>query len=389
MGAELINHGNNSKKEKVLTYQEKKALYQSDHEHFRKHLLSSDLLDEINSTTQERLNEAELQKFMKKHDSKIKKAKIKNFKELAVQLITENYLNQKFLTKELDVFETAKQVYSKIKFTEDEITKLKDVVLRFEKEFEVKMKFVMYDMHSEIKTFLDIQHHGIIANMKFNETYSPNILAVTLSHQFFQKKQVALDLAEFIENCSKLQIVIFIIYPLDMNNQVMESFGLDGNEFQILYKLFKGVSNNKNIKGFFFHSVKDYKLIIPPEISTLLIKKLQSETLVIFHLGNITLSLDFVKKFFFQIVSTRSMLLLSLEGPHMSKIITGYLGDVVKKNNSLVAVSLVGDDIEESKEKLNEIKKNLYSDVTPINVVYFGTHSIFVYPPKKSKRKAD
>ena len=67
--------------------------------------------------------------------------------------------------------------------------------------------------------------------------------------------------------------------------------------FTLLYKLVEAVSSNRNIKSFFLHSVKDYSIIMAPEINNLIIKKLQSETLVSLHIGNFYMSTEFSKKF--------------------------------------------------------------------------------------------
>ena len=53
--------------------------------------------------------------------------------------------------------------------------------------------------------------------------------------------------------------------------------------------------------------------MIAPEICDIILKKLQSETLVFFHLGNFNMSKGYKKKFLFQFSSTRALAFLSIE----------------------------------------------------------------------------
>lgn len=366
-----------SSKEKLLSFAEKKEIFNSEHEKFRNNLLENNIIEDINTNSDPtKATIQQLNDFINKYNSKAKKAKITDLKNLIVQLTTETFISQNLITKNFDVFDKMQKVYRSLDLNENELLKIKKVEERFQKEFETKLLLVDYNLDTKLKKLKELQLLGVNSNLKFNPEFQPDILNLNLSHALLSNKVIGEDIAELIENCPKLQIVNFIVNPTDDNGALLENFGLDGRNFQVLYKLFKAVSNNKYIKSFFFHSVKDYQIIIPPEISTLIINKLQSETLIAFHLGNINLSIEFMKKFFFQIVSTRSMLFLSMENKIIVKMAFDYLVKVLAKNNSIMALSLTGNELKDYKTKISNFKEELYGDVTPIDVVYFGEKSI-------------
>ena len=268
----------------------------------------------------------------------------------------------------------------------NEKKKCKIVEERFQKEFEINMYHIYFNLENQnIKTLKTVELKGVIDNLKYNNEYAPQILTIILNDTILTNEFVIEELSELLQYCQKLQIVNLIIYPVDANGNLVESFGFDGLYYQMLYKLFYGISNNRNIKSLFIHSVKDYSLVFAPEISNLIIQKLQSETLVSFHIGNIILNGDFLKKFGFQILSTRSLLFLSIEMKEIKKSVIQYLMSNLPKNRSLYACSFVTPNIKGFKKKIQELKQELEKVKSQIQVLYFDKKTIIDYPPSKQE----
>ena len=280
MGSKQSTNTSSNQKEKQLTFADKKKIYDDEHDKCREKLMDNKLIEDIaNNSDPFQATQEELTKFEKKYKEKAKKAKITDLSGLLVQLTVETYMNKNIITRDYDVFKKIHDIYGKLDLSEDELKKVKKVEERFQKEFDTKLVMVDYDLDKQMKNLKELQRLGVNSNLKFNPEFQPNIMNINLTHSLLSNYTIGTDLAELLENSPSLQIENFMINPTDENGILLESFGLDGRNYQILYKLFKAVSNNRHIKSFFFHSAKDYGIIIPPEISTLIINKLQIDLL--------------------------------------------------------------------------------------------------------------
>ena len=95
-----------SSKEKLLSFAEKKEIFDSDHEKFRNNLLENNIIEDINANSDPtKATIQQLNEFINKYNSKAKKAKITDLKNLIVQLTTETFISQNLITKNFDVFD--------------------------------------------------------------------------------------------------------------------------------------------------------------------------------------------------------------------------------------------------------------------------------------------
>ena len=184
-------------------------------------------------------------------------------------------------------------------------------------------------------------------------------------------------MAESIRYNTQLQIVNLILVPKDFDGKLLGSFGLDGLMFAMLFKLVEAVSLNRSIKSFFLHSVKDYSIILAPEISNLIIKKLQSETLVALHIGNFFLSTQFNNKLIFQFASTRSLLFVSIENNHFSKDDILNLKNVLSKNRSILLLSVVSSFFKNMKPEIINKYKSTLTEGSKLEIVHLSDQSLF------------
>ena len=147
--------------------------------------------------------------------------------------------------------------------------------------------------------------------------------------------------------------------------------------FAMLFKLVEAVSLNRAIKSFFLHSIKDYSIILAPEISNLIIKKLQSETLISLHIGNFNLSTQFSNKIIFQFASTRSLAFVSLENKNFSKDDIKALKNVLSKNRSILGLSIVSSLFKNMKPEIINKYKSTLKEGSKLEVIYLSEKSLF------------
>ena len=371
-----------------LPYAICKVQYKKAHEETLNSCLSSEFCEEIRLAEDVRLNSLNrIEQIVKKYHSKVnKKLNTKGFRNLIHELIGENLIKKYFLVPSIDIFKTTKNIFSTLGFEEGDLKGWKIAIEPFEKEFEMDYKGIVYNITQDIRTLAQCQFQGINTTLKFHPDFQVGIFTIILNQNFFKLPQVAYDVAQILFHSKSIKIVNLIINPLDENGKLIETFGFDGAYYKILYKLFEAISENRTIKGLFFHSMKNYHTMIAPEISTLLIKKMQSETLLAMHFGNIHFSSNFYQKLMFQIVSTRSLLFLSLHGEGLGRFLNDKILPSLIRNTSLVAVSMTGLQKTES-ENTEKFKKEIKEKNKKINLVYCGEKSFITLPFKFAPNK--
>lgn len=371
-----------------LPYAICKIQYKKAHEETLNSCLSSEFCEEIRLAEDVRFNSLNrIEQIIKKYYSKVhKKINTNGFRNLIYELIGENLIKKYFLVPSIDIFKTSKNIFSTLGFGEEDIKGCKVALEPFEKEFEMDYKGIVYNITQEIRTLAQCQFQGINTTLKFHPDYQVGIFTIILNQNFFKLPQVANDVAQILLHSKSIKIVNLIINPLDENGKLIETFGFDGAYYKVLYKLFEEIAENRTIRGLFFHSMKNYHTVIAPEISTLIIKKMQSETLLTIHFGNIRFSSNFFQKLMFQIVSTRSLLFLSLHGEGLGSQLNEKILPSILRNTSLVAVSMTGLQKTEL-EGAEKFKKEIKEKNKKINLIYYGEKSFITLPFKFAPNK--
>lgn len=284
------------------------------------------------------------------------------------------------------------------KLTEVELDLCPKIVERFKKEFEADLRHILYDVKDNYCESIFI---GFNENLKFNPKFEPNIITLVISEKLFDEPKALEGVVEVIQYSQALQIINLIIYPTSGDGELKEKFGLDGFYYSSLYTILKAVADNRNIKVLNFHCIKDYGIMLAPEIGAQIIKKIQTETLVALHIGNLGFSEYFIEKLKFHIASTRKLLFLSLEGNMLKKMHINHLKNIISKNKSLLAISIVSSDFPSSDEKLiKKFKEEAFAtkketnkankDKCKLSVIYVSDESIIKFLKNKHiARKAD
>ena len=383
MGADQFVLNTDEKEKKVLSYAEKQKIYIIENDILNNiYLGSQNFRDDIKKIISGNLSEDDLNTILDRYNPQNKHCILKGLKypkETILLYATESIIKDgQLIKRNIDIFKYVQNIYLNLKLSKKEIENCKVIEERFQKEFDIDLKLLTYDItENYFEKLSPILYPFLNLNLSLKEICRPNILTLILNEQLLTKIELIESLSESIRYCPILQIVNFILIPKDNNNKLLETFGLDGLMFTMLYKLIEAVSLNRSIKSFFLHSVKDYSIIMAPEISNLIIKKLQSETLVSFHLGNFYISDEFFKKLTFQFSSTRSLLFVSLESKYYTKDNITSLMNVLSKNRSILGLSIIAPMFQNMKPKIIKKYKSGLQEGSKLEVVHLSSQSLF------------
>lgn len=314
---------------------------------------------------------------------------------ICTSLYGNSYIEKNLLEKDFKIFEFMKKdIFSKLIISETEKAYLKKVEQRFQKEFDDEgVSLINYDIDGVVlRNPKDVLLLSINYSLIYSESNKPNILNLVLNERLLSNTSLIYSLADFIRSYQNLFVVNFILYPIDQKGELPQNFGLDGLFYRMIYVLTDAINANRNIKCFLLHSVKDYKIVLPPEICGLILKKLQSETLVFLHMGNFVVSQKYLKKFLFQFSVTRSLVLLSIEDNNLKKNDILEMKTIFSKNKSLMGVSIVSYNLFNnmnpqvfSKIKENLTKQDKENEEKRIMIVHLGKDSLINFNSKEKK----
>ena len=383
MGAVQFALKGDDKKKKILTYNEKQRIYNEQNQILMTNFISSRVFQEdISKLISGNISEKDINEIIESYSPQNSKCKITGLaypRESILTYATRTLIqNNRLIEQNLDIFKFIRNIYNNLGLSDADIEKCKLVEERFQKEFSIELNFFKYDINEgSLRNLPNSFYPFINFNLSINNMFQPNIITVILNENIMTKVELMESLAESIRYNNQLQIVNLILIPKDNNGNLLESFGLDGLLFSMLYKLVEAISLNRSIKSFFLHSIKDYSIILAPEISNLIIKKLQSETLVALHIGNFFLSTQFNNKLIFQFASTRSLAFVSLENKQFSKDDILTLKSVLSKNRSILALSVVSSFFKNMKPEIINKFKSTLKEGSKLEIIYLSDKSLF------------
>lgn len=391
---------------KTLPFKLRQKSFDSNHTQCEQ-LLSGPFGEEISSiqnTPPKELN-SKLKKLYTKYKETITHQKIteQNFLLMIKELYVEQHLDKYMKTPKFNIFHILEKVCTDLKLYDKNNMQFMETLIAFQKEFDVALTKINYSFFL-IEQFPNDLVNSINRQIKFNTKYQSNILTLYLNTQLLCNFDIIDDLCDLIANSPTLQLLSIIIYPLEYKDgPLVTSFGFSCASFKSLFRLIEAVSKNRNIKGLFMHSIRDYNIALPPEIFNKLLAKLQSETLCAFHFGNFKLSEGLLKKLLFQITSTRCLKFVSLHLHNVHNILNTQLLTCLKKNMSLYAFAITNldadadyDVIERFQKEMNEHIKvddeenetvTKTQNVTNIRLYWVGKSSLVDYVIEDSNNK--
>ena len=323
-----------------IPFSQRQINFEKDYNKFRRNVLPylNYSLQDISFPTEE-----ELKSITKNNVTKAKEAGIENTYIVFLYYLCQRFVESYVIIKDYNIFKTLNNIISDISLSEEERESLDNLKSKFEKEFPMDMKLIIFNLESNrYRDLKAVNFLGIRANLQFNKDLQPEVFNLIIDDKMLDNYDLCRGLADIIENCSTLLVVNYILYPRDIDGKLEKEFGLDGQTYQSLFSLIKAVTVNRKIKSFVLHSMKDYNINLAPEICRLIEHKLQSETLISFHFGNFNLTGSYEKKIEFLLSSTKSLLFLSLENKNYTKENVLYIKNyLLNKNRSIMALSVV------------------------------------------------
>lgn len=391
------------------TYQGRKSLYTFLHSKCDSSLFSKVLGDEIFSIQNSLYStyQSQVEQLFLHYKSSIHSYEISQteFYSLMYDHITTSILDKHFLTSNLNIFNKLKlffafmfpeqetEAYDEYSEDEDEhtyITKYQRSIQTlqfFEKTIPPSLTAITYYLKGKLN---ELEHNalkGLNRNIKFNSKYQPEMLTLVLTPFMLENKALITDIAELIANGNDhLHIVNIFINMVDVNEQPITNCNLNFADQEMLYTLLESVNQNKKIKVLIIQCINNYNnsgncsVVLAPENLTLIIKKLQSEKLNAFHLGGFTLSNDFIHSLCFQLMSTRSLTLFSLDYNGIGECLLNKILPALIRNTSLSCVNFSGFDIEAYGVDIEEVKMKIKEKNNKLGLMVFNRKCIVGYP---------
>ena len=324
----------------LIPFSQRQINFEKDYNTFRRNILPylNYSLQDISFPTEE-----ELKSITKNNVTKAKEAGIENTYIVFLYYLCQRFVESYVIIKDYNIFKTLDKLIQDLSLSDEEKENLYNLRSKFEKEFPMDMKLIIFNLESNrYRDLKAVNFLGIQTNLQFNKDLQPEVFNLIIDDKMLDNYDLCRGLADIIENCSTLLVVNYILYPRDIDGKLEKEFGLDGQTYQSLFSLIKAVTVNRKIKSFVLHSMKDYNINLAPEICRLIEHKLQSETLIAFHFGNFNLPGSYEKKIEFLLSSTKSLLFLSLENKNYTKEDVLYIKNyLLNKNRSIMALSVV------------------------------------------------
>jgi hypothetical protein len=272
-----------------------------------------------------------------------------DYKLLIVELMAEQIIIENFGYKEQNVFKFVGTLLGTVfKISADDKKLLYDVLTENEGEYLRMQKCFIYDiaLHQRIeKNFLNMYYKGIHNNLKFNKKFDQNAIAIVLTPQLLGNENIMRDLPEIIQYADNLNTVAITLHPISESGVYLSQYNLTPLYYSHMMRLFKAIKDNRRVQTVIFTCAKDYKIILPPEITKILIDKVDDDSLMGLYIGNFMLSPNFIDQFWKAVIHLKNLMFLGYN-VSQSEIYLEKIKDGVLKNKSLQIISLSGFEFE-------------------------------------------
>ena len=305
-----------------------------------------------------------------------------DYEDVMYDLCTEKILKDYMIIENYDLFHELPKLFKKYLNKDSvKINKAKEVLKSFEKIFPQKMKTLIYDLtNKNLKDLESIIILGINRNIKYNNDFKPEILSIILNSVLLEDTLLLFELAEILQFVKTIQIVTIIINPIDKDEKQLEDFNFNILNHKLFNKLIFSIRNNRSIKGLFIQFNYEYgSLVISPETCESIIKKIQSETLSAFYLGNFDIAESLMDKFIFTINNSKALIFFGYDiNKKNFKIIKRKFIPMIKGNKIIQAYAFTGI-TGEDKKTLEEYESQILEN-KKVLIYYVGENTLVQYP---------
>lgn len=388
------------------TYEGRKSLYSTLHSKTDSSLFSKTLGDEIyklqNSSYSSLQSQVEQTFLLYKPEISSTSISQTDFYSLMYDHITTSIIDTYFLTPNLNIFTTLKHLFAFL-FPEHETESENDyteypsddqslpyttkyqrsitALQSFENKIPSNITSITFYLKGKLNELETPVLKGIFRNIKFNSKYQPDMLTLILTPFILDNKPLIYDIAELLSKGDEhLQIVNIFINMVDVNEHQIRNCNLNLGDHEMLFMLLESVCSNKKIKVLMIQCLNGENVVLAPENCKMIIKKLQNESLMGFHLGGFELSKEFVCSLCFQLMSTRSLVWFSLDYCGLGEVLVGKVLPALIRNTSLNCVCFSGFNTEEYGVDIEEVKMKIKEKNKQLGLVLFNKKCIIGYP---------
>lgn len=199
----------------------------------------------------------------------------------------------------------------------------------------------------------------------YNDDFKVDSINLFLTPLLFTCDEILYVLCEILKQ-KEISFINLIIHPVEQqtntNTSYIEYFNMDSTMYGKLILIISSLSKNKSIKFLSLSMTKASKVLIPPELSILLMKFMNKDTLVGLWLGKFQFSNQFLFDMKDFLSSSKNMKFLGLNFDCLEMEGMSCIKEIISKSKSLKGISITGmslfDDEKEYKELVSNVMKN-------------------------------
>lgn len=184
-----------------------------------------------------------------------------------------------------------------------------------------------------------------VDKLRYDEANFPSAVFLHINFDILTSKSDLLtDFLEVISRNNKLTFFAVILNPLALSKENNKKYLFTMNPFMYmnLFKIFEAVKNNKSIKHLVFTANIQSKIILAPEISNLILKKIAEDNLFGIYIGKILLTETFLKDFFSQLGNLNKLKYFCFDISGFNQRLSSHLNTVIGTNRSLEIIGFLG-----------------------------------------------
>lgn len=203
---------------------------------------------------------------------------------------------------------------------------------------------------------------NVVDKLRYDEANFPSALFLHVNFETLTNSELLLDFIEAITKNTKLSFFAIVLNPLAVSKENNKKYLYSMNPFMYrsLFKVFEAVKSNKSIRHLVFTSSIESKIILAPEISNLILRKIAEDNLYGFYLGKILLTESFLKEVFSALANLNKLKYFCLDISGFNNRLSAHLNSVIARNRSLEIIGFLGFKYNEDNLKSfkNELKRN-------------------------------
>lgn len=374
--------------QKSPPYEERLKEFKDSHEKFEKNILNLDIMKYLSEIEEGPASEMDkkLDALWDIEKSNFKKAGFEydSFKKLLLQFLSLKYIEKKIGgIRDKELFNFLQELISERMFVnkfkadhkcdpmdKKDVKIVVDILKAHEGHFPRTQKCLSYliDEHYKISQFYKDSLSDVLV-------YSSNIkieaLNIYLTPKLFSLDISSTKIHEMVQYNQSLYTLSLLIHPVDENGNFYSTFNMDIVMWSQLKKILQGASKNENIRAISLSMTKNYKIIVPPEISDILVEILDKDQLKGLWLGKFKFSKKGFNEMSEAIIKSKKLTFFGINSSFTQVENIKMINYILYNNNSIEFMISAGIDYTECMEVWEELCE-IIKDHHKLKMLYFN-----------------